>query len=219
MRLLQIWRRENRKNVPADFARSIANDGYSGVEARKAGLLFMEGLSYLIREGLLIRDPEQSADFYVLSRTGRNVSDEKDFETGVPRSIDAREVLHPLIAAVALPELERGRAYFADAIFKAFRQVEIIVRKQSCLTGYGVPLMREAFRVGGPLHVPTVDPSEADALAHLFAGAIGRFKNPASHREVEESDIRVAFQLLAFASYLISQLELASLTQDDAPRI
>ena len=116
-------------------------------------------------------------------------------------------MLHPLIASVALPELERGRDYYAEAIFKAYRQVEIVVRKQSGLTGFGAPLMREAFGKGGVLAEKGVDPAEISALSHLYAGAIGRFKNPGSHREVEENDVRVAFQLLAFASYLITQVE------------
>ncbi len=112
--------------------------------------------------------------------------------------------------------MERGRDYFADAIFKAFRKVEIVVRERSGLKGYGVPLMRDAFSKGGPLYDAGVDLNEADALGHLYAGAIGRFKNRGSHNEVEESDVRFTFQLLAFASYLLTQIErIAPFTGDD----
>lgn len=143
-----------------------------------------------------------------MSRTGRAVASEKSPETGIPRSIDAREILHPLIAGLAIPEVERGRQYFVDAIFKAFRQVEIVVRQRSGLEGYyGVQLMRAAFSKGGPLFDSRVDLPEAEALGHLYAGAIGRFKNPPSHREVEPSDIQAVFQLLGFASYLLTHLE------------
>lgn len=63
MRLLQIWRIEDRIRVPSDFARAVAEDGYVGSDRVRAALVFMEGLSYLIREGLIIRDPRQSNDF------------------------------------------------------------------------------------------------------------------------------------------------------------
>jgi hypothetical protein len=47
----------------------------------------------------------------------------------------------------------------------------------------GVPMMREAFH---PKKGPLVDKSELegerDALMHLMAGALGRFKNPTGHR-------------------------------------
>jgi len=207
LRLLRIWQTEDRIRVPSDFARAVAQDAYAGHQAPQAALILMEGLSYLIREGLIVRDPGQSSDFYTLSRTGKAVKAESANDAGLPRQFDAREVLHPLIASVALPELERGSDYYADAIFKAYKQVEIVVRKHSGLTGLGAPLMRAAFGKDGPLAESNLETSEIESLAHLYAGAIGRFKNPGSHRDVEESDVRVAFQLLSFASYLITQIE------------
>jgi uncharacterized protein (TIGR02391 family) len=215
LRVLRMWKTEDRIRVPTDFARSAAESAYNYPDSQRAALILMEGLSYLIREGLIVRDPGQSSDFYTLSRTGRSVKAESATEGGLPRQFDAREVLHPLIASVALPELERGREYYADAVFKAYKQVEIVVRKRSKLDDIGVSLMRAAFKKGGPLAESGVNPAEAEALSHLYTGAIGRFKNPGSHRDVEESDVRVAFQLLAFASYLITQLERISGTDEE----
>jgi uncharacterized protein (TIGR02391 family) len=211
---LGIWQRENRIRTLHDFARAIANDAYSG-GATEAALLLMEGMSYLVREGLLVRDPGQSSEFYTLSRSGREVKQETAAHNALPRSFDAREVLHPTIAAIAIPEMERGREYFAEAIFKAFRKVEIIVRQRSGLDGYGVPLIRDAFGKGGPLREAGVDPNEAESLSHLYAGAIGRFKNRGSHHEVEESDVRVTLQLLGFASYLLEQVERIAPSEND----
>jgi len=67
--------------------------------------------------------------------------------------------------------------------------------------------MREAFKVGGPLADPSLDASQVEAVAHLFAGATAAFKNPGSHRKVEQDDVRVTLQLLALASYLLTYLD------------
>ncbi len=51
---------------------------------------------------------------------------------------------------------------------------------------------------------------ERVAMMELYAGAMGHFKNPPSHRDVS---IRrnAAAQVICFASYLLEQAELAGL--------
>jgi hypothetical protein len=167
----------------------------------------MEGAAFLQREGLVIRDPQQSSDFYKLSRTGLRVAKEGLAAVAFTR-IETREMMHPIVAAEALPEMDRGPRHFPDAVFKAFKEVEIAVRARSRLDKlYGVGLMREAFKVGGPLSDPSLDAPDAEAMAHLFAGATTRFKNAGSHRKVEPEDVRVTLQLLALASYLLTYLD------------
>ena len=63
--------------------------------------------------------------------------------------------------------------------------------------------MRKAFDVDdGPLTDHEV--LKADAMSHLFAGAIGHAKNPQSHRE---KPVRIDVGLLLFASYLLEIVE------------
>ena len=67
----------------------------------------------------------------------------------------------------------------------------------------GVSLMRDAFRAdGGPLADPNEELGEREALAHLFAGAIGEMKNPTSHRHVDLDDPQEAAESILLANYL-----------------
>lgn len=45
--------------------------------------------------------------------------------------------------------------------------------------------------------------SEREALAHLFAGAIGSYKNPRSHRTVALQDALEAQEMVLLASHLL----------------
>jgi hypothetical protein len=67
----------------------------------------------------------------------------------------------------------------------------------------GVPLMRKAFAAGsGPLADHKAPLAEQEALAHLFAGAIGSYKNPHSHRNVTIGP-EEAFEMVVLASHLL----------------
>ena len=96
------------------------------------------------------------------------------------------------------------RAY-DTAVFEAFKQVEIAVRKAG---GYaeadiGVKLMRKAFNVkNGDLTDPEQQESEKEARFFLFVGAIGAYKNPGSHRDVEIT-AEEAIEMIALASLLL----------------
>ncbi|MFN7613033.1 MAG: TIGR02391 family protein, partial [Alphaproteobacteria bacterium] len=68
----------------------------------------------------------------------------------------------------------------------------------------GVPLMRKAFdKTTGPLSDSSQPEGEREALAHLFAGAIGSYKNPHSHRTVSITDPREAQEMVMLASHLL----------------
>ena len=77
------------------------------------------------------------------------------------------------------------------AAFAAMREVEIRVRELAKADNslIGVKLMRQAFKPeGGRLAHPELDAGEQVGMMELFAGAIGTFKNPPSHRQVDYED-------------------------------
>jgi uncharacterized protein (TIGR02391 family) len=94
----------------------------------------------------------------------------------------------------------------------AMKEVEVKVRALGGLPAslLGVALMHQAFRPprgdgseGGPLHRPDDEPGEAVAAMNLFAGAIGLFKNPASHRRVDFDDATEAAEVVLLADLLM----------------
>ena len=64
--------------------------------------------------------------------------------------------------------------------------------------------MRKAFdKNDGPLTDMNQPEAEREALAHLFAGAIGSYKNPHSHRTVSITDATEAQEMVMLASHLL----------------
>lgn len=91
------------------------------------------------------------------------------------------------------------------AVFEAFKYIETIVRSKGnyAKTEKGVPLMRKAFnKESGSLINPDWIDAEKEAVAQLFAGAIGFMKNPGSHHMIN-IDKDQALEMLNFAHYLL----------------
>lgn len=174
--------------------------------------------SWLEAHALLSREPSQSDAFRRVSRDGLDlVKDPK----GIMR-FEARErlsgALHP-----ALEDTVRTNFHLGDyetACFAAMKAVEVAVRDASGLDNslVGVPLMRAAFQPhktgkGGPLSDAGAEGGEQDAASALFAGAMGAFKNPSSHRTVNFDDPIEAAEIIQFADLLLRQVERAKRRQ------
>lgn len=116
-------------------------------------------------------------------------------------------VFHPVVMKKSYPALAREE--FDTAVFKAFKAVEVRVRELSGLPAalIGVALMRKAFDAdNGPLADMSIPIAEREARSHLFTGAIGCYKNPHSHRDVELT-FNETFEMLLLASHLLQILD------------
>ena len=106
------------------------------------------------------------------------------------------------------PEMSlTSKLFFSKMIYEtpSFKQVEITVRKAGnyAETDYGTNLMKKAFHANnGNLTDQNQQEAEKEARFFLFAGAIGSYKNPSSHREVE-FDPEEAAEIIIFASHLL----------------
>jgi uncharacterized protein (TIGR02391 family) len=117
-----------------------------------------------------------------------------------------------LFAQKVVPLFRRGD--YDVAVFQAFKEVEVAVRKAANAKDAGYPdsdigtsLMRKGFHPEvGPLTDTAVVFAEREAVMHLFSGAIGHAKNPPSHRDVAFT-AQEAARLIIFASHLLDIVE------------
>ena len=115
------------------------------------------------------------------------------------------------LAGALHPALSSARTNFAlgdyeTASFAAMKAVEVEVRRVADLPNelLGVNLMRKAFSPKeGLLRDPGAEAGEQQATADLFAGAIGAYKNPASHRTVQFDDPVEAAEVVQLADLLL----------------
>ena len=181
--------------------------------------LLAEGWQWLEHAGLTVPDTRQSNPvFKVLSRRGRAIETRKDFDEFNVLRLLPEPLIHPAIRPRVRERLLRQD--FEGAVFAAFREVEISVRDKTEFDAkvVGTDLMRQAFRkAGGPLTDMSITLGEREGMEHVFAGAIGAFKNPGSHRTVPYAADE-AVELVVLASRLlkiVDQRAGAAVREDD----
>jgi uncharacterized protein (TIGR02391 family) len=167
-----------------------------------------EAWSWLEARALLVPNPDQSSnDARIVTRAGKRV-----IQQGSLNEILAAEriglSLHPRLEGKIRPIFLLGD--YETAAFKAMKEVEVRVRELAGLSNelIGVKLMRQAFNPnGGALTDATHEGGERHARADLFAGAIGSFKNPTSHRTVTYTDPTEASEVIMLADLLMRILD------------
>jgi uncharacterized protein (TIGR02391 family) len=176
----------------------------------------MEAWSWLEREGLIATDPVQGHEWVFVTRRGEQMKAASNLEAYRHASLLPRQLLHPAIAGKVVAPFIRGD--YDTAVFQAFKEVEVAVRTKAKFpdTDLGVRLMRKAFdKDTGPLRDTSVeDVGEREAMAHLFAGAIGYAKNPQSHRSAPITEPAEAVELLLMASHLLRIVDRSPLRID-----
>lgn len=170
-------------------------------------LVLAEGWAWLEREGLIAQRPDYDLGWIIITRRGRRLNKQGNPATYISAArLD--NTLDPVLDRKVRPLFIRQS--YDTAVFEAFKEVEIRVREvgKYTLKDYGVELVRKAFQSErGPLADQTLPIQEREATLALFAGAIGRYKNPTSHRDVDLNDPDEAIEVILLANHLLRIVE------------
>ena len=184
--------------------------GYPAEHHDKILFALMESWQWLEREGFVAPRPTHLSEgtssggviHYFVTKRGKTIETPEALEVYRKGNLLPKRQLHPTIAQKVWSLFLQGD--YDTAVFQAFKEVEVAVRKAGGYadTDLGVDLMRKAFGDEGPLTDSEQPPAEQQARAHLFAGAIGSYKNPGSHRNVSFTAEEAA-EVIILASHLL----------------
>ncbi len=179
---------------------------YPGHPRHEVETAIREAWAWLEGAALLIRDPGfiSPDTIRILSRKARLLAQQTDPTKVLSHRKLPKESLHPAIREDVWSLYHRGK--YDTAVFESMKAVEVAVCEASML-GHeliGVALMRKAFDAqSGPLTDHKTEKGERDARSALFAGAIGSYKNPHSHRFVALADPDEAAEIVLLANHLL----------------
>ncbi len=167
-----------------------------------------EAFAWMQREVWIANEPAQSSpNWFFVTRRGWSVLDDPAGLARAQADARLRVDLHPRLAARVRSQFLLDE--FEAAAFLSMREVEIAVREQANAdpADIGVPFMKSAFGTDGPLTDETAERGEQQARMALYWGAIGMFKNPSSHRQVDFDDPIIASEVILLADLLLRLLD------------
>jgi uncharacterized protein (TIGR02391 family) len=181
-------------------------ESYPRQQQRLIGLALTEAWSWLEAQGLVVPEDDMNGrnGWRRLSRRAQRFENAAEFANYAVARMLPKEALHSRISGPVWMSFMRGE--FDTAAFQAMKAVEVAVREAAGLNAsdIGTKLMRKAFDVDrGPLTDTAAELAERQALSDLFAGAIGTYKNPHSHRDVLLSDPAEAVEIVMLANHLL----------------
>jgi uncharacterized protein (TIGR02391 family) len=209
LRALGTWRQDlptDNLSLESVLLRWCGQGSYPASDRGKISEAIREAWVYLERSGLLIEDRNHvpGNSFRALSRRALQLAAEPEARKALSAGRIPKETLHPTIRENVWALYHREK--YDMAVFGAMKAVEVAVRTAATLTAadIGTKLMRKAFEVeNGPLTDKAAERGERQARCDLFAGAIGSYKNPHSHRNVALDDPDEAAEIIMLANHLL----------------
>jgi len=118
---------------------------YAGRHADAFRERLMEAWMWLEKEIFVVPRPGQTGDWAMITRRGRQLLEAQDFSTYRHEAALRGVKLDPVLVRKVKPAFLRGD--YDSAVFEAFKEVEVRVRKKAKFpnSSVGVKLMRAAF--------------------------------------------------------------------------
>ncbi len=177
---------------------------YPGVDRYELKRALGEAFGWLVGAALIVQSDALNPTYFRLSRKAEKLARATNPLSVHPPRLLPKDRLHPLLRETVWSLFYQGR--LDTAVFEATKAVEVAVRDAAKYSNreIGVVLMRRAFDPDtGALSDMSADKAEREARASLFAGAIGSYKNPHSHRNVALDDPDEAAEMIILASHLL----------------
>lgn len=181
------------------YSESVRNHGPN----KEVGEACAVAWSWLEANWLICRAPEESNDWYIPTKRGKEIRD----KAGVKKLIESEQLpahfMHDELVSKVRSLFLQG--LYDLAVFESFHRLEITIREAAGLGDdlIGTNLASRAFDPeNGPLTDTDVEKGERQALRNLMCGALGSYKNPQSHRHVglEAPEAR---EMILMASHLM----------------
>jgi len=196
-----------------DFAMQRTVQEYPPAYYERLLKALMTGWGYLEREGLIAEMPTKTG-WYFITDKGKTIRSREDLNAYRSSRMLPKYLLHPIIARKV--ETAFQNAEYDTAVFQALREVEVAVRNASGFspTDISAALMRKAFDPKtGPMRDDTATDMEKLAISEMFAGLVGAYKSPRSHRHVVLDAVEAA-EIIVFASHLLKIVDARAAKMD-----
>lgn len=212
LQVLQTWERRQLYQISCEhFAAATMEDQIFGKGYRRPDIAdeiksaINQAWDRLVRTRLLVPDPRfPSGGVYKLGQKAREALEKPRERRSLGTWRLNKEALHRRLQQDVWGSYER--AEYATAVLLAMKSVEVAVREAAGLGAgdIGTHLMRAAFNSeNGPLTDQSAEKGERQARSDLFAGAIGSYKNPSSHRDVDFGDPDEVGEVIMLANQLL----------------
>lgn len=140
-------------NFAGEAAPYAGSNNYPPERAQQIQHAIMEAWAWLQANGMIAMDPESGREgWYFVTRRGQAMQTDEQFKEYRFASLFPRALFHNAIADNVWIDFAKGE--YDTAVFKAFKEVEIAVRKGGSFgdEDFGTDLMRKAFHKDtGPL--------------------------------------------------------------------
>ena len=144
------------------------------------------------------------------AKEGRHKANRQATTQMTPNELYDQLKFHPRIVKASRSQF-RSRHY-TDAIFNAFRCVEVLAKDKSGLRGRGADLMHRVFNENNPIiklnkMQRDFEIDEQAGFRFIYAGAMMGIRNPKAHAEIQQKDAYRTLEYLSLASLLATRLE------------